>query len=255
MITKSNENEFLEEVRSYLEEEELEKILKRSIKEAITHISSENYCKRLSTSNDTTYQKPNFKDYLFYDKSAIAIKKRVIRLQVRDRLTGQVNHTYRIYTPMPDIALAPFNLKEETARYMCNICEYLEKKKFITRWIEELKLYYEENIKRYPEYEDTLIQVIPLRKNPRCFIAVEVCFTGSKKHTLGSMVNASLLGYYSILVTREDESEKGVKLKDALKLKQYLLKVQELKAPGRIATNTIIVTDRQFIESIRKLSC
>jgi len=251
MSIKYDEDSFLEEVRTYFKEKKLEDFLKKSIEKAIKNIPLKDHGNKLSLLHNTANQKPSLEDYLFYDKSAITIRKRIIRLQIRDSLTRDIRE---IYGPMPDIALAPFNLKEKTAINMSYVCRYVENEKIMKSWIKELKQYYRENVKRYPEYRSIPTKVTPLERNPRCFIAIEICFTGSRKHTLGSMVNASILGYYGILVTRGGESEKGVKLKDALKLKQYLLKIQELKAPGRIAINTLIVMDEQFIKSIRKIS-
>ena len=154
MSIEGNESDFLEEVRSYFNKKRLENILKRDIREAIRHISLKDYRKRLSTPGNTTYQKLSREDYLFYDKSAIAIKKKIIRLQIRDRLTGQVDCIYQIYGQMPDIALAPLQPQKETSEHMCYICKYLEKNKFIACWIEELRRYYEENMERYLKNRD-----------------------------------------------------------------------------------------------------
>jgi hypothetical protein len=40
----------------------------------------------------------------------------------------------------------------------------------------------------------------PTNPNPRCLIAIEVCYSGSSKHIMGDMLNAGALGLYGFVV-------------------------------------------------------
>jgi hypothetical protein len=40
----------------------------------------------------------------------------------------------------------------------------------------------------------------PSNPNPRCLLAIEVCYSGSSKHIMGDMLNAGALGLYGFVV-------------------------------------------------------
>ncbi len=40
----------------------------------------------------------------------------------------------------------------------------------------------------------------PSNPNPRCLLAIEVCFSGSSKHIMGDMLNAGALGLFGLVV-------------------------------------------------------
>ena len=82
MSIKYDEDSFLEEVRTYFKEKKLEDFLKKSIEKAIKNIPLKDHGNKLSLLHNTANQKPSLEDYLFYDKSAITIRKRIIRLQL-----------------------------------------------------------------------------------------------------------------------------------------------------------------------------
>ena len=172
----------------------------------------------------------------------------------------------RLYTPKPDLAFAPFNLSSKTSEIMYDLCNCLEnkcgrikhlKKKLIESYRENVDVYRKE-LEEFKELMsiwsinstssdpvDKIFRFKGITKNPRSFIAVEVSFSGSMKHTMGSIINASLLGYYGVLVVN------NYMLRKALRLKYYLLSIPSIKKiNSMIGSNVLIVTDEQFLRAI-----
>lgn len=84
-----------------------------------------------------------------------------------------------IYAPRPDIAIGPFN-----------ICTGSD-----TDGIEDL---FEETAVFFNRLE---VANTNANANPRCLIAIEIENSGSSKHMLGNIINASILGKVGIIVT------------------------------------------------------
>ena len=205
----------------------------------------------------------NLRDFLYHDGEVI--------IQNRTLITGMDvlgrAHT-RLYSPKPDLAFAPFNLSPRSADAMSRLCECIERncleiKEFIVKLRNSCRKNAEKYKEELKEYKELIIWLInhsrgsldpievigkvnPITRNPRSFIAVEICFSGSMKHTLGSLVNASLLGYYGVLVVNDKM------LKKALRLKYYLLSIATLKEiKSTIGRNVLIVTSDQFLEAVK----
>jgi hypothetical protein len=95
-----------------------------------------------------------------------------------DALAADLNR----YAPRVDIAVGPFNT---TPGPDTNICETL-----------------------LPSQLRELFADRPPNRNPRCLLAIEVIFSGTSKHIMGDMLNASSLGLYGLIVGRDTQMPK-----------------------------------------------
>lgn len=77
--------------------------------------------------------------------------------------------------------------------------------------------------------------------NPRCLLAIEVVFSGSSKHLLGDILNASVIGLYGIVVCSSKMIEK------IKRNREYLIKLAELKKIEDLPfQNVLILTTDEF---------
>ena len=82
--------------------------------------------------------------------------------------------------------------------------------------------------------------------NPRCFIAIELENKTTRKHRLGSLINAAALGKIAIIVTANESVLKSFK-----KLLNYLIYLNEIKKIGWAPRNIILINADDFIEVLR----
>jgi len=91
----------------------------------------------------------------------------------------------RGYAPRPDIVIGPFNISEGA-----NTSD-------IKRSFNQNRAFF--NHLGFADGSENK------NENPRCLIAVEIENSGSSKHMIGNIINASLLGKVGIIVTLRDE--------------------------------------------------
>jgi hypothetical protein len=102
-----------------------------------------------------------------------------------DESTDDFDGSY-MYTPETDLIVKPFNISREITRDNKLINDALSK--------------YLDFLKEINSFAQVPFQENLLNKNPRCFIAIEVGGSGSEKHLLGDMYNASVLGKVGFVV-------------------------------------------------------
>ena len=81
--------------------------------------------------------------------------------------------------------------------------------------------------------------------NARCFIAVEIENQVSRKHLIGSAINAAALGRIGIIVGWTEE-----KFKSLLRLKNYLKFLTQAEKPSFQTTNLLILKPEQLRDSL-----
>jgi len=113
-----------------------------------------------------------------------------------------------IYSPVPDVAVGPFNSSDNLDDVENCKRIYDELVNFSTNLINQSKKAFKNNLRNYTEInldvrglstENFKTQNCS-NPNSRCFIAVEIENTNTLKHILGSAINAIALGRIALLV-------------------------------------------------------
>lgn len=137
------------------------------------------------------------------------------------------NHS-RIYAPRHDIVVGPFNsykdldLGDDHTKVMQS---HPFTKKLINTVLSQ---------------RETLDKV--WNSFSRCFLAIEIDFSGSDKHILGSIINATVSGSIGIVVTNREKFERTKKLAN------YILRLEGLERIDlNMLRNLIIFEQKDFI--------
>jgi hypothetical protein len=147
------------------------------------------------------------------------------------------------YTPKVDIAVGSFNIDQRVELNNRKINALVDKHKVFLKQLYDISHLreYHENI----SYNDFLSM---LNKNPRCFLAIEIENTKNPKRSLGSIVNASVMGKIGIVVPLGNEKyEMFVRIKRYF---HYLKGVEKLKSNFK---NVLIIEGEKLINSISSL--
>ncbi|MCU1535125.1 MAG: hypothetical protein JWR53_1606 [Glaciihabitans sp.] len=124
----------------------------------------------------------------------------------------------RRYAPRVDIAVGPYNTSPGRAELnLEQICEPMKP------WFYGLEA----------------------NPHPRCLVAIEVVFSGSAKHLLGDILNASALGLFGLIVCREDMIAK------VRRNRQYLSSLSDLGKLPELFRNVKVVSVAEFEGALR----
>lgn len=80
--------------------------------------------------------------------------------------------------------------------------------------------------------------------NPRCLLAIEVVFSGTSKHILGDMLNASAIGLYGIVVCSQEM------LSRAKRNREYLIKLADLGKLQLLPFQNILILSTDELEQL-----
>jgi hypothetical protein len=102
------------------------------------------------------------------------------------------------YSPRIDIAIGPFNVGP--GPNIQDKYDNILKSNEVVSFLEQVYKFHKNNIEKYssllsvPEFQE----ILSLNHNSRCLIAIEIENRNSRKHTLGSIINACSLGRIGI---------------------------------------------------------
>lgn len=141
--------------------------------------------------------------------------------------TDSLGHDPKKYSPRIDVAIGPFSKELGNKR-------------------EEIEELFE--IKTPPRLKQYLKSRIRFKNfNPRCMLAIEVVFSGSSKHILGDITNASIMGLYGLVIAN------GKSFKKVKRIHKYLYAVRKLeKAPDQLFQNVAILSDDKMLSLLSK---
>ncbi len=149
------------------------------------------------------------------------------------------------YSPRVDIAVGPYAFDRRC------VDEYDELRRGHQRFLRDVYAAFSQNVVSLEptDFVPPLDEVCSLNSNARCFLAVEIDNSGSRKHLMGGAINAAALGRVGLSVAGNPE-----KLKALLKTRRYL---RFLAGVGKNTFNTanlMIVTVGQLEEALRALT-
>jgi hypothetical protein len=163
-----------------------------------------------------------------------------------DRLYGEVVMQWQpflgegraIYAPVVDVAVGPFAIR---GRYIDEYAKLLDD----TRgFVERLIAKHNENLDGQEKPTD-FETIKYFNQNARCLLCVEIEESGSRKHCLGNLVNASALGRIGILVARNIEM-----LNVFVRQRAYLHFLADVEKNTFKTENTLVLSAEQLDECL-----
>ena len=149
---------------------------------------------------------------------------------------GQDAYTRELYCPQLDIAIGPFNIDGNVDENNDRIKEAVDSNKDFIDNVLRLSGLSPGDVDSFLRQEN---------KNPRCFLAIEIEKSGSRKHMVGNIVNASILGAFGIIIPFDDKALSAYRKIDA-----YLDFAAKVGKTREIFKNVLIINKEKFLEAI-----
>lgn len=133
----------------------------------------------------------------------------------------------KVYAPRTDVAIGPFNV-HNNIKHINDQTSVMKNSLLVKRLNERYDIIWNDLSK--------------------CFLAIEVSFSGSSKHIMGDFLNATSMGAIGIIVSR------GESYKKAERILQYLKKQEENKRiQKRLLRNLMLFNCVDFIQFLEDL--
>ena len=145
--------------------------------------------------------------------------------------------TRELYCPEIDLAVGPFNVNRDGDGGVAIKQTFLRSRALIEKLL---------SVSHNPvgNFEEFLGKANP---NPRCFMAVEVEKSGTRKHMLGDMVNASIIGMIGIVIPLKEGILRGFK-----GIKKYLEFATRVEKSKYSFDNVLIVGGNDFLDALEQ---
>jgi hypothetical protein len=140
----------------------------------------------------------------------------------------------QMYAPIVDIAVGPFATR---ARYGPEYTALLNRTE---PFIHSLILCHNENFADDADHA-CFARILTFNDNARCLLCIEIEQSGSRKHCLGNLVNASSLGRVGLLVARTEKT-----LRTFIRQRIYLRFLAEVGKNTFRTDNALVLSEPQF---------
>jgi hypothetical protein len=147
------------------------------------------------------------------------------------------------YGPRVDIAIGPFNV-EGIPENLTSHYNRLVRQEPINRFLQKAYKFHIQNLDT-TIYDEVIhpgfLEVIERNQNARCLIAIEIENLNSRKHIMGSIVNAASLGRIGIGVGFNPRA-----MKSFLRIINYLSFLKNVEKNGYDTVNFLVLTIDQM---------
>ncbi len=148
------------------------------------------------------------------------------------------------YSPRVDVAVGPFATERRLIDEYNQLCK--KARPFLKAVFEE----FENNLRKFnPAAPVVRAAYDNFNRNSRCFLAIEVEKSGSRKHRLGDIVNASALGRIGIIIAWEERD-----LRSFMRILEYFNFLEDVGKNTFKTKNIAVLTKEQFLSILYDLS-
>jgi len=157
-----------------------------------------------------------------------------------------------MYQPAVDVAVGPFAVG--ALDYKQKYDELPKKiEPILSTWIRQFKRNRKRILGKRRPMDSSIglsdinaLTVVNSNKNARCFIAFEFENEDSRKHIMGSIVNAGALGRIGVIVAEQDSV-----LKATIRLGAYVDHLQKVRNKTFDMGTILIISDKQLLRSLK----
>lgn len=184
------------------------------------------------------------------DKLTVLLVKQGYKPEVKAPWSAFSGYGRRIYSPKVDIAVGPFAIEKSDEDEHGRMVDSYHR--LIDTWIDMFRQNWQSVIgDRYwrvplhspSGYRDFIEH--SANTNARCFIAIEIENENSRKHLMGSIINAGALGRLGILVAWQEKV-----LRAAIRMRAYFDFLQEAEKRTFNMNNVIVLSRNQLADSL-----
>lgn len=169
------------------------------------------------------------------------IQTKLEELEVKNEWTAFTGYRNQ-YSPRVDIAIGPYSVI--AGQNQTQVYNQLVETEKIQLFIRKLYQIHIENIGieannqiNIPPFEDLIYK----NQNARCFLAIEIENKNSKKHIMGSLINAASLGRIGIGVAYTEKT-----MRTFIRIMNYLGFLRRVEKNTYDTTNFLIVSKNQM---------
>jgi hypothetical protein len=146
--------------------------------------------------------------------------------------------TRRLYCPRIDVAVGPFRIDRNSNHIDQRMNQELSRRR---RFVKAL---FRNSENQRGDFNDFLEN---RNENPRCFLAIEIENSGSRKHMLGDIANASIIGSIGLIIPFNEK-----KLNHFRKIEEFVNFATEVRKIRVVFKNILIISKENFLSALHE---